>query len=201
MEIRTYKKEDYAGAVNALSTLAVAKIIDFSKMNETKAKQLLFDIGLFPDKDDETIIVAVEDGEILGVLMLLKKNMKREMNLKISKLKLVLKYGPVKLLKIIKGAEAIYRQPEDDELYIELVSVSKAHTGKGIGSKLMEAAFKYFENSKYKKLTLDVLDANVRAHKLYKDLGFEDDGVIELSKKYQNRLNGEKFIYMKYEKK
>jgi len=52
--------------------------------------------------------------------------------------------------------------------------VRKENRGRGIGTKLMRTAFKWFKSKKIKWANLWVHPKNSRAHKLYRKMGFND---------------------------
>lgn len=63
------------------------------------------------------------------------------------------------------------RHPKNT-LRIAFVAVGSAGRGKGVGTKLMEAAYEYAVERGRSALTLEVIDANPRARALYERLGF-----------------------------
>ena len=58
------------------------------------------------------------------------------------------------------------------EAYVEVIACHPDHTGKGIGSKLLQWAFSYCEESGVKFLSLEVMAANKGAVRLYERKGF-----------------------------
>ncbi len=65
------------------------------------------------------------------------------------------------------------KEAELDEYYIDTLSVSSAHGGKGIGSKLIEAAEIYATEKGHEKIALLVNLENTRAYSLYEKLGYK----------------------------
>jgi len=67
-----------------------------------------------------------------------------------------------------------------NEVYIDTLSVSPKHQGKGIGKQLLAAAISQAKNSDQKKIGLLVDLNNPNAKKLYLSLGFESVGKKQL---------------------
>ena len=57
-----------------------------------------------------------------------------------------------------------------------IVGVDKAYWGTGIGSKLMTELLKWAESTELKRLSLEVVEENTRAIKLYEKYGFKVEG-------------------------
>lgn len=73
------------------------------------------------------------------------------------------------------------------------VCVLKDFWGYGIGRNLLEKSISWADSNEIKKMTLNVLETNDRATKLYKSLGFEIEGVLKNDKilsdgKYHNTI-------------
>ncbi len=71
-------------------------------------------------------------------------------------------------------------ETEPKEIYIDTLSVSPKHQGKGIGKKLLAAAISHAKHSSLKKIGLLVDLENPGAKKLYAALGFESVGKKQL---------------------
>ncbi|MDJ1474005.1 GNAT family N-acetyltransferase [Bacillus sp. LS15-K4] len=72
------------------------------------------------------------------------------------------------------------KEAELDEYYIDTLSVSSAHGGKGIGSKLIEAAEIHATEKEHEKIALLVNLENKRAYSLYEKLGYKKDQIVML---------------------
>ena len=73
------------------------------------------------------------------------------------------------------------------------VCVAKDYWGHGIGKQLLKSAISWADSNGIKKISLDVLEINVKAINLYKKLGFEKEGTIRADKrlsdgKYYNTI-------------
>lgn len=64
-------------------------------------------------------------------------------------------------------------ETEDGEFYLDTVSVSHLHQGKGIGRKLIEAMIEYAKEKGFDKVGLLVDVENPSAKKLYERIGFQ----------------------------
>ena len=60
------------------------------------------------------------------------------------------------------------------EIYIKAVAVAPQHRGKKIGSLILNSVFDFAKQNGYEVLSLDVVNTNESAHRLYKRLGFVD---------------------------
>jgi GNAT superfamily N-acetyltransferase len=61
------------------------------------------------------------------------------------------------------------------EIYIEGLMVAKANRGQGIGTQLIDRLMQWALKRGAWRLTLEVIDTNPRAHRLYRRLGFRGD--------------------------
>ncbi|MGO3182831.1 MAG: GNAT family N-acetyltransferase [Aequorivita sp.] len=75
-----------------------------------------------------------------------------------------------------------------EEVYIDTVSVSPEHQGKGIGKKLIAAAIAQSKLENHKKIGLLVDFKNPNAKKLYSALGFESVGKKQLGNNVYEHL-------------
>jgi ribosomal protein S18 acetylase RimI-like enzyme len=67
----------------------------------------------------------------------------------------------------------LYQRPRRGEMRIEGLVVAEAARGKGIGTSLIEQACAYAGRQGCSALTLEVVDTNPRARRLYERLGFQ----------------------------
>ncbi len=72
------------------------------------------------------------------------------------------------------------KEADEDEFYIDVLSVSSQYAGRGIGTALMLAAEQLARHRQYKKMGLNVEEENVRAYRLYNRLGYQKDKIIYL---------------------
>lgn len=86
------------------------------------------------------------------------------------------------MLYLIFGLDKV----DSDTLKLEIISVSKDSRGEGIGHKLLEHVEKYAKDKGFKTLTLDVIDTNPRAKKLYEETGYIEIKYTDTSKMTKN---------------
>jgi ribosomal protein S18 acetylase RimI-like enzyme len=79
-------------------------------------------------------------------------------------------------------------ETEPNEVYIDTLSVSANHQGKGIGKKLLAAAISHAKNGAQKRIGLLVDFKNPKAKKLYSALGFESVGEKQLGNSVYEHL-------------
>jgi ribosomal protein S18 acetylase RimI-like enzyme len=65
-------------------------------------------------------------------------------------------------------AQAYYQE----DMYIDILAVSPDMRGKGVGTRLLEAVFQIAREKKFKSVSLEVVDTNPGARRLYERLGF-----------------------------
>ena len=72
------------------------------------------------------------------------------------------------------------KEADEDEFYIDTLSVSPHYAGRGIGTALMQAAEQRAWQLQHKKIALNVDEENERAHRLYKHLGYQSEKIVYL---------------------
>ena len=86
----------------------------------------------------------------------------------------------IRELGIVSGHRAalffamIERKPRKAELIIDCVAVDRHSRGLGVGSKLLAAAIDVATAENFNTLSLEVVDTNPNARRLYERLGFEE---------------------------
>jgi ribosomal protein S18 acetylase RimI-like enzyme len=58
------------------------------------------------------------------------------------------------------------------DLVVEAIAVAASMRGKGVGTQLLEAAFDFARQNGFKSVSLEVVDTNPDARRLYERLGF-----------------------------
>lgn len=130
-------------------------------------------------------LCAVENGELLGVLAL-RTASAGFLNPSLNDLQARYGFwaGAIKAMQL----SLLEHSPEPKELYIEAIAVADRARGKGIGTQLVEEAIAFASQQGLERVTLQVVDTNPRALKLYERLGFQ---VEKRSRAWPyNRLNG-----------
>ncbi|KAF0115828.1 MAG: MobC protein [Rhodobacteraceae bacterium] len=72
------------------------------------------------------------------------------------------------------------REVDNDRFLIDGICVGKAHRGKGVGSRLLEALYQEAAERGYESIRLDVVQNNVRARALYERQGFRPTKTEEI---------------------
>lgn len=81
------------------------------------------------------------------------------------------------------------------------MGITEAYRGKGIGTALLNALFDWAEkHPRVEKICLKVFDANPKAVKLYKDLGFEEEGRLKHCLRLGNGLYSDAILMAKFVK-
>ena len=74
----------------------------------------------------------------------------------------------------------IASSPRPSELIVEHLAVAAAQRGRGVGTRLLEAAFDLARANDLSAVRLGVVDTNPRARRLYERLGFQPTGTLRL---------------------
>ncbi|MFC7681290.1 GNAT family N-acetyltransferase [Paenibacillus sp. GCM10028914] len=74
------------------------------------------------------------------------------------------------------------KEADEDEFYIDTLSVSPSYNGQGIGSALIRAAEQRAKERGYDKIALAVVTDNKRAYSLYLRTGYEVDKDIIINR-------------------
>lgn len=81
------------------------------------------------------------------------------------------------------------------------MGITEAFRGKGIGTALLDTLFKWAEkHPRVEKICLRVFDANPKAVKLYKQLGFEEEGRLRNCLRLGNGLYSDAILMAKFVK-
>ena len=59
-----------------------------------------------------------------------------------------------------------------EDMYVDILAVSPAMRGKGVGTRLLEAVFQTAREKGFKSVSLEVVDTNPDARRLYERVGF-----------------------------
>jgi ribosomal protein S18 acetylase RimI-like enzyme len=116
-----------------------------------------------------SIIAATQGGELLGIVAFKSDG---EGFSSASARDLFRHYGIGALWRLVPLA-MLERTSAEDTLQMDGICVGAAARGKGVGSALFDALFAYARESGFAHVTLDVIDTNPHAKRLYERLGFE----------------------------
>lgn len=131
---------------------------------------------------------AYDDSQLLGILAFQVNNLNF---INPSFKQIVSAYGIIKGTLKTAALSMLTHKCKKNEIYIEAAAVSEKARGKGIGTKLFEALFKFAEENNFKTVSLQVIGTNPKAKSLYEKLGFR---VVKHSKfKIISRIIGWSF--------
>ncbi|TMV52201.1 GNAT family N-acetyltransferase [Paenibacillus mesophilus] len=75
----------------------------------------------------------------------------------------------------------IEKEPQPGEYYLDSIAVRESYRGQGIAKGLMAAFEAKAKEEGHKKLSLIVEQENDRAYALYRKMGYEEDGTLQVS--------------------
>ncbi|WP_433771443.1 GNAT family N-acetyltransferase [Bacillus wiedmannii] len=119
----------------------------------------------------ENCLVAEQDGKVVGVIVVYHGSDAEQLDAPITR-----------YLRELHEDESITleKEAELDEYYIDTLSVSNMYSGRGIGSKLIDAAELHAAEKGHEKIALLVNLENKRAFSLYEKLGYKEDQIVML---------------------
>ncbi|PEX89352.1 GNAT family N-acetyltransferase [Bacillus cereus] len=119
----------------------------------------------------ENCLVAEQDGKVVGVIVVYHGSDAEQLDAPITR-----------YLRELHEDESITleKEAELDEFYIDTLSVSNMYSGRGIGSKLIDAAELHAAEKGHEKIALLVNLENTRAFSLYEKLGYKEDQIVIL---------------------
>ncbi|MGU3371197.1 GNAT family N-acetyltransferase [Bacillus mycoides] len=119
----------------------------------------------------ENCLVAEQGGKVVGVIVVYHGSDAEQLDAPI-----------IHYLRELHEDESITleKEAELDEYYIDTLSVSNMYSGRGIGSKLIDAAELHATEKGHEKIALLVNLENKRAFSLYEKLGYKEDKTVML---------------------
>lgn len=135
------------------------KQVDTEKAVEVLEKAITFDKGFY----------FKEDGIVLGVVLLATSDTPYIDFIHLGRK--ALGFWNALLLHIGFG---LIKPKKDDGLKLEMIAVSPKARGKGVGTKMFDHLDKIAKSEEFERLTLEVIDSNIKAKDLYTRLGFKD---------------------------
>ncbi|CAH0346743.1 GNAT family N-acetyltransferase [Bacillus sp. CECT 9360] len=117
-------------------------------------------------------IVSMEEDEMSGIIVVYHGSEADELDLPINE-----------RLREISGDPAIKaeKEAEPEDYYIDTISVKAAFQGKGIGTKLIEAAEQQAEKKGHARISLIVEKDNPNARHLYERLGYHSERMMTIN--------------------
>ncbi len=164
MYIKKGLSEEYKSEVTRLLWEAFEDIFMPILKDKTKAIDLL-NLSYNP----EDCFLAIEDNKLLGVLAF---QTKKSTFLSITMSNLVKIYGIVKGIFKAFTLSILDYECKSDEFYIDAIAVTEDSRGKKVGTKLLNYAFQFAVEQGFNSVSLQVVETNLKAKKLYERLGF-----------------------------
>jgi ribosomal protein S18 acetylase RimI-like enzyme len=138
---------------------------------KNKLADLLIKAGIVYPFPFKGYIIAAQESEIVGIMMLRWLNQER------SKAKRDLsaasKYGFINVFRLILGLQFLDSKPKNGVCYIEYLAVKPTVRCKGIGTRLINYGRRFAIQNGFNEFSLDVVSSNLAAQRLYKRMGFE----------------------------
>ena len=146
----------------------------FKRLTSLDGEQLRdFVQKLAPVECNEGTWVAEADGQIVGVISLKWKNMKKGRPANPIQLRSVVnEYGLINVIRFLVGMALLQESLSAEECYIEYIAVSPSARGTGVGHQLLEFGEKLASEQQLSRYTLYVAISNPRARDLYQRVGF-----------------------------
>lgn len=178
--IRDFKPQDLSQMANILANSFREMYLKLAKLSEEEMANFIIETGEVPPDYYPGYIVAEENGEILGLIILSwSKQEKPKVVTKISK---IFRYGWVTAMKLLIMRYLFPEKPKRGACHVVVIAVLEKARGKGIAAKLLEWGRKIAIANGLNKYTLNVDTANKTAYRLYQKMGFE------IEKKYHNLI-------------
>ncbi|MDR0270189.1 GNAT family N-acetyltransferase [Paenibacillus sp.] len=175
MTIRAARSEDAKQAArllyDALHDVAHQLTGEESEQDAVRVLEQYFAVETGRLSHKQAIVKEV-DGEVAGVVIVYGGDEVAELDQPILERLRAMKNDPG--LKLDK-------ESDEDEYYIDTLSVSPKFSGQGIGTKLIQAAEVRAKERGYKKNAMAVVTDNSRAYSLYLHLGYEVDKEIMIN--------------------
>jgi ribosomal protein S18 acetylase RimI-like enzyme len=195
--IRPFEAEDYEVCMELLAEAFQGKLGQLTGFDVDKLKKLMMDVGTSESQPFEGYYVAEVEGKVVGAMVLRWKNQEKptvdDVVIDFHKIKA---YGILPLIRFGLGMSLMKHSVEDRVCYVDHIAVDKHYRGLGIGSRLLDEAFRFaHEIEGVKALTLHVVASNSKAYDLYVRHGFKSIKK-ESSKIMKWLFNEEKWTYM-----
>ena len=173
MSIRFAKKSDYKSVTPLILQAMEDLAMKFTQSSTIEKAIPLFDYFFQLENNQysyENTLVYEENGEIIGSIIAYDGSKLNELR--------------KPFLDFLKANFNFHQTPEDEtedgEYYLDNLSVSAQHQGKGVGKKLIEAMLNLAKEKGFEKVGLLVDVENPSAKKLYERIGFQIVGKKDL---------------------
>jgi len=171
VNIRRFQTCDLKQVADIIAWSFKEKFQRLSSLPQNRMSDFLIKAGVIFSSPFSGYIVAEENNEILGVMVLKWLNQNRPPEE--HSLMEASKYGWWKVIKLLFGLWILPGKPKKGECYIEHIAVKPEARGKRVGTKLLEYGEELAHEEGFDNFTLSVSSLNSGAIKLYERLGFE----------------------------
>ncbi len=172
--LRAFKPNDLKDVIQIMAYSFGNKFQSMSNLNPESIIGFLTDSGYVDSESFEGYWVAERNRKVVGVMVLkINNSVKPGSGKRPGYLGLCKKYGFLNVSKFLFGISILKEPVGKKDCYIDHIAVSPDSRGLGIGSRLLQKAYHYVdETAGLKRLTLFVAGTNTRAIKLYEKEGF-----------------------------
>lgn len=177
--IRDFHPTDLSRVSNIIAESFKEKFQKLSNFSVQQLPNVLQETGLIYSTFFPGYLVAEQNNEICGVMVLKWKNQNRPPNK--YRFHVGKTYGYWKIIKLFLGLWLLTHKPNQGECYIEHIAVKPAFRGQKIGSKLILFGKNFAKENMFQHLSLFVSSKNNDAIRLYKKLGFN---IIKIEKSF-----------------
>ena len=178
--IRDFKPQDLSQVANILARSFREMFLKIAKLSEEEMANFIIETGEVPPYAYPGYIVAEENGEILGLIML--NWFKQEKPKVVTKISKIFRYGWVTAMKLLIMRYLFPEKPKRGACHVVVIAVLEKARGEGIATILLKQGRKIALANGLNKYTLNVDAANKKAYRLYQKMGFK------IEKKYHNLI-------------
>lgn len=171
VNIRDFRNDDLKQVADIMVSGFKDKFRSLTSLPPDEMLGLLMDTGMICPYPYPGYVVAEDNSEILGVMMLKWKGQERP-KFKLEFFKTAGKYGFLRLTKLLFGYTFLEPSPKKGKCFGERLVIRADARGRGIGTGLLEYGRELAVRNGLKEVTLYVVSTNERAVKLYERLGF-----------------------------
>ena len=119
---------------------------------------------------EDRILVAFIDGQAVGFagLHYHGKNL-----LECQLAEIVRIYGMTAIRVMMYFLITLFNEPNPHQPHLEVLAVREKYRNQGIGTKLLRSTIAFVQQQGFSQISLDVVDTNPKAKKLYERMGFQ----------------------------
>lgn len=199
LSIRPYLEQDQKQVIKLMVQAFKNKFTFLSKLPEESIESFLYESKCFNYTPYQGYFISELNGRVVGVISLMYKNQKRQIEDNVKWSVIFKKYGFIPSVKLLTGLMLMSESVEGRDCYIEHIAVSPEAQGQGVGTQLLEVAEEFVRSNDYlDRLTLHVAMDNEGAINVYKKIGYS---IVNKRKSLLTKLffNKSNWLFMKKE--